>query len=138
MIRFENVSKLYPGGHEALSDISFEIRHGELLVLAGLMFVMSSAALAQVNPYIARFGERLAEGEAVRRRYASDEYEFYVQDSWKMNDQLTVTAPFGALALGVYTSSPPTRAAVPWPVGASVAVKDFAPFVHPMSAPSEA
>jgi cell division transport system ATP-binding protein len=35
MIRFERVSKRYPGGHEALSDVSFEIRHGELLVLAG-------------------------------------------------------------------------------------------------------
>jgi cell division transport system ATP-binding protein len=35
MIRFERVSKRYTGGHEALSDVSFEIRHGELLVLAG-------------------------------------------------------------------------------------------------------
>lgn len=35
MIRFEHVSKRYAGGHEALSDVSFEIRHGELLVLAG-------------------------------------------------------------------------------------------------------
>lgn len=35
MIRFENVSKRYPGGHEALDNVSFEIRHGELLVLAG-------------------------------------------------------------------------------------------------------
>lgn len=35
MIRFERVTKRYPGGHEALSDVSLEIRHGELLVLAG-------------------------------------------------------------------------------------------------------
>lgn len=35
MIRFDNVSKRYPGGHEALSGVSLEIRHGELLVLAG-------------------------------------------------------------------------------------------------------
>ncbi|MEC5385834.1 ATP-binding cassette domain-containing protein [Uliginosibacterium sp. H3] len=35
MIQFENVSKHYPGGHEALTDLSLEIRHGELLVLAG-------------------------------------------------------------------------------------------------------
>lgn len=35
MIRFERVSKRYHGGHEALSDISLEIRSGELLVLAG-------------------------------------------------------------------------------------------------------
>lgn len=35
MIRFERVTKRYPGGHEGLSDISLEIRHGELVVLAG-------------------------------------------------------------------------------------------------------
>jgi cell division transport system ATP-binding protein len=35
MIRFERVTKRYAGGHEALSDVSLEIRHGELLVLAG-------------------------------------------------------------------------------------------------------
>jgi cell division transport system ATP-binding protein len=35
MIEFDHVSKHYPGGHEALSDLSLEIRHGELLVLAG-------------------------------------------------------------------------------------------------------
>ncbi|MDP5241165.1 ATP-binding cassette domain-containing protein [Uliginosibacterium sp. 31-16] len=35
MIRFEHVSKRYDGGHEALANVSLEIRHGELLVLAG-------------------------------------------------------------------------------------------------------
>ncbi|HEX5127373.1 MAG TPA: ATP-binding cassette domain-containing protein [Rhodocyclaceae bacterium] len=35
MIQFDHVSKHYPSGHEALSDLSLEIRHGELLVLAG-------------------------------------------------------------------------------------------------------
>lgn len=35
MIRFERVTKRYPGGHEALADVSLDIRHGELLVLAG-------------------------------------------------------------------------------------------------------
>ncbi|MDB5800760.1 MAG: Cell division ATP-binding protein FtsE [Rhodocyclales bacterium] len=35
MIEFDHVSKHYPGGHEALTDLSLEIRHGELLVLAG-------------------------------------------------------------------------------------------------------
>jgi len=35
MIQFDHVSKTYPGGFEALSDLSLEIRHGELLVLAG-------------------------------------------------------------------------------------------------------
>ena len=35
MIRFEQVSKRYPGGVESLADISFEIRQGELIVLRG-------------------------------------------------------------------------------------------------------
>lgn len=35
MIRFERVTKRYQGGQEALTDVSLEIRHGELLVLAG-------------------------------------------------------------------------------------------------------
>lgn len=35
MIQFDHVSKHYPGGHEALTDLNLEVRHGELLVLAG-------------------------------------------------------------------------------------------------------
>ena len=35
MIQFDHVSKHYPGGHDALTDLNLEIRHGELLVLAG-------------------------------------------------------------------------------------------------------
>ncbi|WP_341677665.1 ATP-binding cassette domain-containing protein [Niveibacterium sp. SC-1] len=35
MIRFEQVSKRYPGGVESLADISFDIRPGELIVLRG-------------------------------------------------------------------------------------------------------
>ncbi len=35
MIQFDQVTKRYPGGHEALSDVSFEIKHGELVILAG-------------------------------------------------------------------------------------------------------
>ncbi len=35
MIRFANVSKRYPGGQEALRDVSFEIGGGELVFLTG-------------------------------------------------------------------------------------------------------
>ncbi|HKK06135.1 MAG: cell division ATP-binding protein FtsE [Gammaproteobacteria bacterium] len=35
MIRFSNVSKRYPGGHEALSDVSFHLGPGELAFLTG-------------------------------------------------------------------------------------------------------
>jgi cell division transport system ATP-binding protein len=35
VLRFENVSKQYPGGHEALSDVSFEVAEGEMLFVTG-------------------------------------------------------------------------------------------------------
>ena len=47
-------------------------------------------------------GSVLPVGEPVTRKYGSDEYEFYVQDSWKVGSSLTVT---GGLRYGLY--SPP-------------------------------
>ncbi len=35
MIRFDKVSKRYPGGYEALTDVSFEIDAGEMVFLTG-------------------------------------------------------------------------------------------------------
>ena len=35
MIRFDNVSKRYPGGHEALSNVSFHLPRGEMAYLTG-------------------------------------------------------------------------------------------------------
>lgn len=35
MIRFEQVSKTYPGGFTALKNLSFEVHHGEMVFLAG-------------------------------------------------------------------------------------------------------
>ncbi|HEX22153.1 MAG TPA: cell division ATP-binding protein FtsE [Chromatiales bacterium] len=35
MIQFDNVSKRYPGGHEALSGVSFHIQPGEMAFLTG-------------------------------------------------------------------------------------------------------
>ncbi len=35
VLRFDNVSKQYPGGHVALSDVSFEIGAGEMLFVTG-------------------------------------------------------------------------------------------------------
>jgi hypothetical protein len=37
-------------------------------------------------------GTVLPVGEPLRRLYAADEYEFYMQDSWKLRDNLTVSA----------------------------------------------
>src|SRR5690348_17256249 len=35
VLRFDNVSKQYPGGHAALADVSFEVQPGEMLFLTG-------------------------------------------------------------------------------------------------------
>ncbi len=35
VLRFDNVSKQYPGGHVALQDLSFEVAQGEMLFLTG-------------------------------------------------------------------------------------------------------
>lgn len=35
MIRFEQVSKLYPGGHQALQKVSFHLKKGEMAFLSG-------------------------------------------------------------------------------------------------------
>ncbi|MBD9370641.1 cell division ATP-binding protein FtsE [Xanthomonas sp. XNM01] len=35
VLRFENVSKQYPGGHEALTDVSFTVTQGEMLFVTG-------------------------------------------------------------------------------------------------------
>ena len=37
-------------------------------------------------------GNVLPLGQSIARRYATDEYEFYAQDSWKIGQNLTVTA----------------------------------------------
>ena len=35
VLRFDNVSKQYPGGHAALSEVSFEVATGEMLFVTG-------------------------------------------------------------------------------------------------------
>ncbi len=35
VLRFDNVSKHYPGGHVALADVSFEVQPGEMLFVTG-------------------------------------------------------------------------------------------------------
>ncbi|RBL11950.1 cell division ATP-binding protein FtsE, partial [Xanthomonas oryzae pv. oryzae] len=35
VLRFDNVSKHYAGGHQALTDVSFEVADGEMLFVTG-------------------------------------------------------------------------------------------------------
>jgi hypothetical protein len=54
-----------------------------------VMLGVVSAGTGQYN--YDRDGNLLPGGEPARRKYAMNEYEFYVQDSWRLNDQLTIT-----------------------------------------------
>ena len=36
MLRVENLTKIYPGGTQALKNVSFEVKDGEFLVIIGL------------------------------------------------------------------------------------------------------
>ena len=60
MIRFERVSKRYPNGREALSDLSFEIADGEMVFLTG----RSGAGKSSVLKLIALL-ERPTRGQIV-------------------------------------------------------------------------
>lgn len=55
-----------------------------------------SALVGRLNQYTARFnfdidGNPVA-GEPTRREFATEEYDFYIQDTWKVRPSLTVTA----------------------------------------------
>ncbi len=59
MITFENVSKTYPGGVEAVRDLSMEVEDGELLVLLGTSGCGKTTTLKMVNRLIEPTGGRI-------------------------------------------------------------------------------
>jgi hypothetical protein len=70
----------------------------------GDTFIPSLGIISEVDGYYnyPREGNVLAEGTPVRRRFGTDEYEFYVQDSWRIGNDLTLT---GGVRYALY--SPP-------------------------------
>ena len=70
----------------------------------GDTFIPLLGIISEVDGYYNydREGNVLPVGEPVRRRFGSDEYEFYVQDSWRIGNDLTVT---GGVRYSLY--SPP-------------------------------
>ncbi len=79
------------GGQGAYGD--------SFIVVMGIL----SQATAQYNYNID--GSVITLGEPTTRLYAADEYEFYIQDSWKLGEKLTVT---GGLRYSLF--SPPYEA----------------------------
>ena len=54
--------------------------------------VLGVLSQANLSANYDRDGNLLPVGQSVSRKYASDEYEFYVQDSWRLGSSLTLTA----------------------------------------------
>jgi cell division transport system ATP-binding protein len=68
MIRFDDVSKRYPGGHDALKQISFELNKGEMAFLTGRSGAGKSTLLKLVMIMeIASQGQILVNGKNLNR-----------------------------------------------------------------------
>ena len=77
MIKFDNVSKRYPGGHQALSQVSFELGDGEMAFLTGRSGAGKSTLLKLVM-----LMEKTSQGEIVVNgknlaRMPRDQIPFY-------------------------------------------------------------
>lgn len=66
MIQFRNVSVVYPGGVEALKDVSLTLNQGEFVVIVGLSGAGKSTLLRSLNRLVTpTSGEILFDGESI-------------------------------------------------------------------------
>jgi hypothetical protein len=54
--------------------------------------ILGVVSQARLRANYLRDGSQLPVGEPIQRRFASNEFEFYVQDTWQLHRDLTVTA----------------------------------------------
>ena len=68
MIRFENASVTYPGGVEALKDLTLEIPDGQMMVIVGLSGAGKSTLIRAINGLVPLTGGDVSiDGVSVRR-----------------------------------------------------------------------
>jgi phosphonate transport system ATP-binding protein len=68
MIRFENASVTYPGGVQALKNVTLEIPDGELLVIVGLSGAGKSTLMRTINGIVPLSdGDVTIDGTSIRR-----------------------------------------------------------------------
>jgi hypothetical protein len=83
-------SPLDPGNHgaEGLPAVDSTFRIGYNYPIMALMGIVSQID-GQFN--FDKTGTALPQGAPLKRNFAADEYEFYVQDSWRVKPNLTIT-----------------------------------------------
>jgi phosphonate transport system ATP-binding protein len=68
VIRFENASVVYPGGVEALKDVTLEIPDGQMMVIVGLSGAGKSTLIRAINGLVPlTSGDVTIDGRSVRR-----------------------------------------------------------------------
>jgi phosphonate transport system ATP-binding protein len=68
MIRFENASVIYPGGVQALKDVTLEIPDGQMLVIVGLSGAGKSTLIRAINGLVPlTSGDVTVHGQSVRK-----------------------------------------------------------------------
>jgi hypothetical protein len=79
-----------------------DIGGGAVAFSDAMMMMLGIISQGSASYNFDKTGKVLGLGEAVKRRFGADEYEFYGQDSWRLRPNLTITA---GLRYGLY--SPP-------------------------------
>jgi hypothetical protein len=81
-----------PGTEDACASVPAVADSGQATFADSFAPLLGIISETTLNANYNVDGSTIPIGTAVTRKYGSDEYEFYAQDSWKLGDNLTVTA----------------------------------------------